>query len=142
MTINKTAMKIEHFAINVPQPVEMAEWYCRNLGMTVVSKEDKGAFTHFLADNSGRVMIEIYCNPNNEVPDYKNMNALILHLAFVSTNPEEDRKRLEAAGATFDSEFRLNNGTLLIMLRDPWGIAIQLCKRSKKLLTEKELSNS
>jgi glyoxylase I family protein len=31
-------MKIEHFAINVADPIAMADWYVSNMGMTIVRK--------------------------------------------------------------------------------------------------------
>lgn len=127
-------MKIEHFAFNVKDPVAVSEWYTKNLGMTVARKMDKAPFTHFLADNSGKVMIEIYNNPVNEVPDYANMNPLLVHLAFVSKNPDDDKQRLISAGATFVEEARPDQDSLLVMMRDPWGFAIQFCKRSTPMI--------
>lgn len=127
-------MKIEHFAVNVADPIAMAAWYVANMGLHIVRKQDGGANTHFLADDSGDVMIEIYNNPPDDVPDYKNMNPLLLHLAFVCENPEQKRIELEAAGATFAEEVRIKDGSHLVMMRDPWGLAIQLCKRGNKML--------
>ena len=127
-------MKIEHFAINVSDPVKIAQWYVDHLGMKVVHMFDIEPFTHFLADESGDVMIEIYNNPPDQVPDYKNMDPLICHLAFVSDDPTHDKERLIKAGATLDSELNLPDGTHLIMMKDPWGLAIQLCKRAKPML--------
>jgi glyoxylase I family protein len=127
-------MKIEHFALNVAEPVAMAEWYCSNLGMSVKRKQPKAPHTHFLADSSGSVMIEIYNNPADQVPDYTNMNPLLLHLAFVSIDPTADKDRLMKAGASLADEIRLDDGSHLVMLRDPWGLAIQLCKRGKPML--------
>jgi hypothetical protein len=49
-------------------------------------------------------------------------------------DPDADRKRLEAAGATFFEEIRLPDGTFVIMLRDPWGVPLQLCKRGKAIV--------
>ncbi len=34
---------------------------------------------HFLADGSGRVMLEMYNNPAATVPDYNAMHPLVLH---------------------------------------------------------------
>jgi len=131
-------MKLEHFALNVENPVEMAHWYVRNLGLKIVRQQNALPFTHFLADDSGRIMIEIYINPPNEIPPYQNMNPLLLHLAFVSESPESDKIRLLACGANFHSEVRGDDGTLLIMMRDPWGLAFQLCKRGNPMLSDKE----
>ena len=127
-------MKIEHFAINVAEPLKMASWYVEHLGLTIVRQQTETPFTHFLADESGTVMLEIYNNPAAHVPDYASMNPLLLHLAFVSENPELDKQRLLEAGATFEEEVRPPNGDVLFMLRDPWGISIQLCKRANSML--------
>lgn len=127
-------MKIEHFAFNVSDPVAVAAWYTENLDMQVTRSLDKAPFTHFLADSSGAVMIEIYNNPVDQVPPYEAMNPLLLHLAFVSNEPEADRGRLESAGASFVDEVRLRDGSHLVMMRDPWGLAIQLCKRGEPML--------
>ena len=127
-------MKLEHVAVNVADPVKMTQWYVDHLGMTIVRAMDKAPFTHFLADDSGNVMIEIYNNPPDQVPDYRSMHPLLLHLAFVSNDPDADRARLEKAGATFVEEVRPEAGAHLVMMRDPWGLAVQLCKRAKSML--------
>lgn len=131
-------MKIEHFAINVENPVEMADWYTETMGLKIVSQIQEPPFTAFLADESDRVMLEIYNNPADQVPDYRNMDPLLLHLAFVSQDPEMDKKRLVKAGAEVVSNDQLDDGSHLIMLRDPWGICIQLCKRGTPMLAKKE----
>lgn len=132
-------MKLEHFALNVENPVAMAAWYTQNLGMKIVRKQEAVPFTHFLADDSERIMIEIYCNPADQVPAYRTMDPLLVHLAFVSQNPTYDKNRLLGAGASLESDNSFEDGTQLVMLRDPWGLSIQLCKRGKAMLAEKEL---
>lgn len=129
-------MKIEHFAINVEDPVAMSDWYEENMGLEVVKKANEPPYMTFLADDSGRVMIEVYRNPADQVPDYKNMNPLILHLAFVSDDPGKDRRKLEKAGARMVSDETLGDGSHIVMMRDPWGLAIQFCKRSQPMLAE------
>lgn len=87
-------------------------------------------YAHFLADESGTLMIEIYGNEDVKVPHYRSTNPLELHLAFVSHNVEADAKRLTAAGAALVGEIQTSpEGDTLAMLRDPWGMAIQLVKR-------------
>jgi len=127
-------VKIEHFAINVEDPLRMADWYCTHLGMTVKRASKEAPFAHFLTDNSGQVMLEIYRNPPDAVPDYRSMHPLLLHLAFVSQDPSIDRDRLIKAGATLVDEQLLPDGTHLLMLRDPWGFAIQFCKRAVPMI--------
>ncbi len=128
-------MKLEHLALNVADPVAMAEWYTEHLGLKVVRKMADAPYTHFLADSSGTMLLEIYRNPPDEVPPYADMDPLLLHVAFVSEDPEADKAALLAAGATFVTDLRLDDGSQLIMMRDPWGLAIQLCKRSVSILT-------
>ncbi len=125
-------MKIEHVAFNVSDPVAVADWYCRHLGLTVARHIPKPAQTHFLADSGGAVL-EIYCNPPDAVPDYRSMDPLVFHLAFTSKDPASDTQRLVAAGAVFVSEISPDAGSHLVMLRDPWGLAVQLVKRSTPL---------
>jgi len=127
-------MKIEHVAFNVVDPIGIAKWYCDNLGFTVKHKFDKPPHTHFLADSTGEVMIEIYCNPPSDVPDYPSMQSLQLHLAFVSSDPVKDASRLIDAGCREVDDVKLDDGSHLKMLKDPWGFSIQLCKRGKPMV--------
>lgn len=127
-------MKLEHVAINVPDPQVMAVWYVENLGLSVVKQINEPPFKTFLADDGGTVMLEIYRNPKAEVLDYWTLDALVLHLAFVSQHPAVDILRLVDAGAVLVSEDRLDDGSHLVMLRDPWGLALQLCKRATPMI--------
>ena len=126
-------MNIEHTAVNVESPVEVAKWYVENLGLRIVFSMKEAPFTHFLADENG-CMIELYGNKQADIFDYKNMHPLMLHLAFVSENPDNDRERLEKAGASYIEEVKLPDGSHLVMMRDPWGLAIQFCKRGTPLV--------
>ncbi len=128
-------MKIEHFALNVADPVAVATWYTKHLGLNVVRAAKDAARTHFLADSRGTVMLEVYNNPPDQVPPYAKMDPLLLHIAFVSKDPEADKTALLAAGATLVVDQHLDDGSQLVMLRDPWGLAIQLCKRATPMLT-------
>ncbi|QDH80203.1 VOC family protein [Echinicola soli] len=127
-------MKFEHFAINVAQPRAMSDWYEKHVGLSVVSKQASSPYMTFLADDSDTIMLEIYNNPNAPVLDFKNQHPLVLHLALVSEDPADDRDRLVAAGAEVISDDILDDGSHLVMLKDPWGLALQLCKRAKPML--------
>ena len=128
-------LQMEHFAINTSDPLAMAAWYCKHLNMSVVRKGAPPHNMHFLADISGRVVVEIYCNPPDEVPDYSSMNPLILHLAFATADVAGVRERLIAAGAEPVGEaFTTPDGDEIAMLRDPWGFCIQFCNRSKPMV--------
>ena len=91
-------------------------------------------FTTFLLDDTNKIMLEIYRNREAEVPPYREMNPLLVHVAFVSSNPSADKERLLEAGATLVSDHQLNDGSHLVMMRDPWGLAIQLCKRGLPMI--------
>lgn len=135
-------MKLEHFALNVEEPVAMVSWYVAHLGLQVVRQMQEAPYTSFMADDSGRIMIEIYRNPADEVPLYREMNPLLVHLAFVSENPDQDSQRIQQAGATLVSDQKLEDGSHLVMLRDPWGLALQLCKRGVPMLKASETAES
>jgi len=127
-------MKFEHFAINVTHPVEMSLWYEKHMGLKAVKKGEESPFMTFLADESGDIMLEIYNNPKADILPFADMHPLMVHLAFVSEDPNKDKERLLSAGATEVSDDLLPDGSHLVMLRDPWGLAIQLCKRAVPML--------
>ncbi|GGF31271.1 VOC family protein [Echinicola rosea] len=127
-------MKFEHFAINVAKPRAMSDWYEKHVGLSVVSKQDSSPYMTFLADDSDTIMLEIYNNPKAPVLDFNSQHPLVLHLALVSEDPDADRDRLVAAGAEVISDDILGDGSHLVMLKDPWGLALQLCKRAKPML--------
>jgi len=127
-------LSVEHIACNVSDPVAIAAWYVEHLGMRIVRSVPTPPHIHFLADAGGRVVIEMYSNPADPVPDYRSMHPLRLHLAFAADDPDTARAALVSAGATFVDEQALADGSRLLMLRDPWGLAIQLCKRTTPLL--------
>lgn len=128
------ALSIEHFAYNVSDPVAVAAWYVKNLGMRVVVHNPAAFERHFIADTSRRVVMEIYANPADPVPDYAAMHPLRFHIAFAATDLDAVKAELVAAGATFLNEDNYPDGSRLMMLRDPWGLALQLVKRATPLL--------
>lgn len=122
-------MRFEHFAINVPDSRAAAAWYVEHLGLTIVRAVENAPYTRFLADDSGRTVLEVYSNPAAPYPDYKNQHWLVFHLALVSRDVDADRARLERAGATLATIDDLADGSRLAMMRDPWGVCVQLCCR-------------
>ena len=132
-------MRIEHIAINVYDPVAMAKWYCENLGMKIVRKGPAPANAHFISDTGKNVLLEIYNNPPDDVPDYASMDPLLFHIAFIVGDSAEGLKeicrKLIAAGATIVSDISITpDGDEFALLRDPWGVAIQFVKRAKPML--------
>ncbi|PZX49413.1 VOC family protein [Algoriphagus chordae] len=127
-------MKFEHFALNVSDAPAAAIWYEKHLGLKVVKKMTESPFMTFLADDSGTVMIEIYSNPKGETLDFAALHPLAVHLALVSEDPNADRDRLVEAGSTLISDDILPDGSHLVMVKDPWGLAVQLCKRAVPMI--------
>jgi catechol 2,3-dioxygenase-like lactoylglutathione lyase family enzyme len=126
-------MRLEHAALQVPDPPAMADWYVKHLGCAIARSGAPPGNARFLV--AGPVLIEIYKNPAVTVPDYRAMHPLQLHLAFVSENVKSDRDRLLAAGATVAEDYSTNAlGDELVMLRDPWGLGLQLVKRGQSML--------
>ena len=123
-------MRFEHFALNVPDTRATVAWYVQHLGLTVARVRAEAPYTTFLADDSGRVFLELYSNPKDPIPDYAAQHQLRVHFAFAVKDAVAERTRLLQAGATLIVEEPQPDGTMLIMLRDPWGVPVQLCQRT------------
>jgi uncharacterized glyoxalase superfamily protein PhnB len=105
-------IRLEHVALNVADPV--------------------------LADGAGNMMLELYHNPPDAVPNYASMDPLLLHVAFMVDDVAALRQKLIAAGATSVDEITTTPaGDQLAMLRDPWGLAIQFVHRADPMLSPK-----
>ena len=124
-------MIFEHFALNVPDVRAAAAWYVEHLGLKILRAKAEAPYTHFFADSTGRVFIELYTNPTDPIPDYSGQHQLRVHLAFAVTEAKAERTRLQRAGATLVVEEPLPDSSLLIMMRDPWGVPVQLCQRAQ-----------
>ncbi len=126
-------MKIEHLALNVPAAAAMAEWYVEQLGMRVVRR---GAINQmcFLADDGGGTVMEFYTNSAAPIPDYTAMNPMSFHIAFLVDSVPQTVERLLAAGATMAvPAARSADGDELAIVRDPWGVSVQLVMRATPL---------
>ncbi len=128
-------MKIEHVALLVAEPIAVARWYVQNLGMSILRSSGAPSYTHFLADGQRTSVLEIY-GGGLTVPDYANMDPLLLHIAFAADDVVATRERLIRAGAVPVGELVYSPaGDQLAMLRDPWGLAIQLARRQEPFFT-------
>ena len=128
-------MKIEHAAYQVEDPVAASRWYADHLGLRVKREEAGAPHGRFLADDGDAVMLEFYHHPAVAQPDYHAIDPLVLHVAFRTDDVAATRDRLLAAGATAVGEIRrTEGGDELAMLRDPWGLAIQLVRRAAPMI--------
>jgi uncharacterized glyoxalase superfamily protein PhnB len=126
-------MKLEHFALQVPDPIAMADWYVKHLGCTIARAGGEPSHGRFLT--VGGALFEIYRNPSVSVPDYQKIETMHLHLAFVSENLKADRDRLVKAGARVAEDISTTPaGDEIMILRDPWSVPIQFVKRAEPML--------
>ena len=122
-------MKLEHVAIDVPAPEEFIAWWCEHLGFRRSAPNSA-----FIIDDSGTMGLEVYrTGETPSAPDYKSMNAMTFHVAFVSDDVPADVDRLVKAGATLEQLKVENPAFHMAILRDPWGVSIQLCKRANSI---------
>jgi glyoxylase I family protein len=127
-------MNIEHIALNVADPVALADWYVRHLDMRIVRQVDSGPMTRFLADRAGRTVLEVY-RQSAPVPDYFAMDPMVLHIAFRVEDVGRVRQALLDAGATAATDVvTTETGDEMTFLRDLWGVTIQLVRRARPLL--------
>jgi catechol 2,3-dioxygenase-like lactoylglutathione lyase family enzyme len=128
-------MRIEHAGMQVSEPGKMGDWYVKHLGFTIKRAADAPVPVRFIADASGKVMLEIYNNPKIPAPDYFKADPLFLHIAFTCDDVPGTMKRLIEAGATQHADIEHTPaGDELVFLRDPWGFPIQLAHRAKAMV--------
>lgn len=127
-------MKIEHVAFQVPNALEAARWYVAHLGLTVRRRSVEPPYGHFLADDGDGVMLEIYSFAEVETPDYRGRDPREVHIAFEVSDVAGEVARLTAAGAeAVSGPETVAGGDEVAMLRDPWGVCLQLVRRSRPL---------
>ena len=128
-------MRVDHVAFLVEDVNAVAKWYCDNLGMRLVRQGPGPTFMTFIADEGDNVLFEIYQSPDVATPDYASQDPLVLHLAFYSEDVDGERARLIEAGATpVGDVWHREDGDVLAMLRDPWGLAVQVLSRKERML--------
>jgi len=126
-------MVFEHFALNVPDAPAAAKWYVTHCGAKVARSMKQPPFTHFLADRTGRTFLELYTNSIQPFDDFRARHPLLFHFAFAVADAQAAKEDLLAAGATLVEEIRPDPASLLVTLRDPWGIPLQVCQRSEPM---------
>ena len=127
-------MMIEHIGLLSSTPIQMGHWYGKHLGFRIITEAGTDADgVIFVEDDSGTV-IEIGHLPGIFPMEFKSHHPLSFHLAIECSCPEDEAKRLVEAGAELVGESLRNayKGEK-ILVRDPWGLAIQLINRKTKL---------
>jgi glyoxylase I family protein len=129
-------IRLEHVAINVDDPAAMARWYSENLRMKIIRKGPPPINARFVCDEQENMMLELYTNPPDAVPDYRSMNPLVFHIAFMVDDVGEVCRKLVAAGATIVNNVSTTpDGDEIAILRDPWGVPIQFLKRAEPMVS-------
>ncbi len=123
----------EHIAFNVPEPHAMKAWYQQHLALTVVSEMDVAPYMIFMADASGRVVFELYDSAEAPYAPAAGQHHLSFHMAFETGSAADERDRLLQAGCQLIEEIQKPDGSTLVMMRDPWGFALQICQRSRRM---------
>ncbi len=127
-------MNIEHIGFLSHEPIQMGQWYKDNLGfrIIIVDGSDSDGVV-FLEDDNGTVL-EIGNLPGISPVDFRLHHPLSFHLAIECLSPENEAKRLVEAGAELVGESLKNaHKGEKILVRDPWGLTIQLLNRKIKL---------
>ena len=124
--------RLEHIAYNVSDMEAMADWYCTHIAMLKV-RHDPGRKL-FLADHTKVVVLELYSNPAKPMIDLAATTSAAMHIAFVVDDMHAAVEALIAAGATVETPSADNAGDTPAMLRDPFGLVLQLVERMEALL--------
>ncbi len=128
-------MQIEHIALNVAEPVAMAKWYVQHCGFQVRRSMDVAPFTCFICDSTGQVLVELYDRKDKTQWTRDTFDEpLLFHLALISEDLIADTDRLCAAGAIMIERTIESDGFGLVMLRDPFGMPLQLCRRRQSMV--------
>ena len=121
-------MQLEHVAIEVADPEALKAWWTAHLGMRL-----SAANPAFLVDDTGRGVLEVYRSENTPAaPDYATRDPSTFHIAFWADDVEREAARLEAAGAVRVETIH-RPGFDMVMLRDPFGLCVQLCHRGESV---------
>ena len=131
-------MKIEHIGICVSNPIQMGNWYRENLGFRILRAEgsDTGGVV-FLIDSEDKTVLELGRLPEIPPLDVRSFLPVQFHIAVECVEPLAEAQRLVAAGAKLVGESPRNSYPgEKILVRDPWGMTIQLLNRKEKLIKE------
>jgi catechol 2,3-dioxygenase-like lactoylglutathione lyase family enzyme len=128
-------MQIEHIGFLVNAPISMGKWYCEHFGFRVVrSSGDDSAGGVFLKDDASGVTVELCKVAGKAIYDYRALEPLQAHIAIDCADPHALAEKLAQAGASIIEQSPKTPGSnMVVMVRDPWGFAIQLINRVEKL---------
>jgi catechol 2,3-dioxygenase-like lactoylglutathione lyase family enzyme len=127
-------LRLEHVGLALPDPIAAAAWYGRHLGWRTIRASSSPPYAHFLRPPDGGTVIEFFNDPAVADADLWKVHAMQGHLAFAVDDLDSQCERLVSAGAVVDSPLASTPaGDRYVMLRDPWGVPLQLITRVVEL---------
>lgn len=133
--LNFAGLYPEHFAINVADSREKAQWYADHLGMIVMRDGKAPSYGMFIADAGKNMMYELYQNKDVPVVDFSTVSPMSFHIAYIVDNIQAAKDILVAAGAKVAEDVTtLPSGDKVLMLRDPWNQPIQFVNRIQPMI--------
>jgi glyoxylase I family protein len=128
-------MRPEHFQLNLTDSRAKADWYVENLGLKIVRKGGAPSFGFFISDANDNMMLELTQDASYPVLEFDKINYNSFHVAFVVDDVKAMRDKLISVGAKLAEEIKNTPaGDQVVMIRDPWGQAIQFVKRVNPML--------
>jgi catechol 2,3-dioxygenase-like lactoylglutathione lyase family enzyme len=127
------AIRVEHLAVAVDDPAAFAAWYEGNLGCAQIREavDDQGQPTRFLRLPGGQMLLEVL-RDQALASGFAGISFRRLHLAFHVDDVATTLRALVAAGATMEAKpITTPAGDELAMVRDPWGMPVQLVRRNR-----------
>lgn len=122
---------IQHIGFNVNNPIEITNWYIQNLDMKLIRTGKAPQYVTFIADSGSNMEIEFYNKEKVDKIDFQKIDVMSFHFAFLTDSINLIESKLIAAGAKLiDKTTETPAGDKVAMLRDPWGMPLQLVQRS------------
>jgi len=138
----KSTIRFEHFAFNTPDQKTAALWFVEFLNMKIPWSKDidtsKNNYRNyrvpFVGDKGNNMSLELFGKPDLE-KSLSNQPHEVIHLAFLTDEPEKLAQRLTYGGAIRIGDTRVcKNGDIIIDLYDPNDVPIRLIKRNKPII--------
>lgn len=136
----KSPIRFEHFAFNTPDQMTAALWYVEFMNLIIPwSKDiDKNTFERnyrvpYVGDVQNNMSLELYSKDVES--SFSNQPHEVVHVAYLTEEPEKLAKRMVYGGATLVGETRIEkNGDIIIDIYDPNKMPIRLIKRNSQIL--------
>jgi len=122
----------------------MGKWYEENLGFKIIHTHgnDKDG-VNFLYDEKSGFLLELFRSPDAGILEFSYMRPITFHLAIDCKDPLALAKQLESHGAKIiEGSHNIDHDSEKILIKDPWGMTLQLINRNKKLIINKIITET